>query len=293
MNSFKKWQELNENLFPLGLSRVPAIGEIVRDRGLPVNAEQCERDHDEDEEEPEEKDQDDEKEEDEDDEENLKFMKKKGKKSAKKKVKKMHFEKKKVDLDDDEEGPHEEEEDEEPHAHDEKGRDMEPEEDEEEPEEELAKGKPKISDEEDDEEPEDDEKDQSKYGFMNKDKKKKCKMASKKMMKDHDEFAADLKKNYLVPRPRKVLDDTEFIRSLQSDFRPFQPVKEDFLIPPTDDRLLVANDTEPQPGEVGFAPQQRMGEIPANIAESADYEVLCKYFDSDFALELIKKRQAA
>lgn len=273
---YKKWIKLNEHLFTLGLTKKPAIGEIIKDdnRGLPSN------EHCDDEDDAEEGNDDDGEEEEAaddeggDDSEDMKFMKKK------KKVKKMSSEKKKKKMDVEVEDDDDEEE--------EDGK--------EDGEEEIEVKKKGPCDNDEGEEDGDDDK--ADYGFMKKDKKgkkkdKKCK-CEKHMMKDHtshDEFVADLK-SYMNTPKRPELNDAEFINSL-SAFKLFTPVpvQEDFLISPESGNLASSSE-EPQPGDVGFAPQQKIGDAPvANFAESNDYEVLCKYFDSDFAMGLIKKMQ--
>ncbi len=63
-------------------------------------------------------------------------------------------------------------------------------------------------------------------------------------------------------------EEVDFLSSLQrqtgatkfaiGDSGFWMPVQEDALIPPTDPNANVVNN-EPQPGEVGYAPQGRLG----------------------------------
>src|SRR3954466_6804876 len=98
--TFKQWQQLNEHLFPLGISQRQVVGGIVGNvQGLDEKQKHCgcddaerpDDDHDE-------EDRNDDEKPEEDDAEELRFSKKKMKKNQKKNMKKkMH-----ADCDDDE-----------------------------------------------------------------------------------------------------------------------------------------------------------------------------------------------
>jgi hypothetical protein len=78
---------------------------------------------------------------------------------------------------------------------------------------------------------------------------KECKkMAKKCMTKEEVEFFRSL---------RAQTGTTRFVRDKDGDF---VAVKEDAIIPPSDPNAGL-NDDEPGPGEVGYAPQGRMGSI--------------------------------
>jgi len=163
----------------------------------------------------------------------------------------------------------------------------------------------------DDHHDDDDEgEDAAKFGFM-KDKKSK-----KKKRKDEAAFWGDINANYRVPK-NEVGTDEEFFDSLARQYgNPHvrfnggvDRVDEDLLLSPEQQALI---DAMPQPGEVGYAPVQRMGggfaasqqpdldylgygestEYEESVEESADYEVLCKYFSEDVARELIEKKRS-
>lgn len=168
----------------------------------------------------------------------------------------------------------------------------------------------------DDEGGEDDDDDEGddapKFGFM-KDKKKCKKM--KKNMKQENAFWGDIEANYKVPKD-DMGTDKEFFDSLARQYgNPHvrfnggvESVNEDLLLSPEQQALINAM---PKPGEVGYAPSQRLGgdfsssdqpdledmgygectDYEQVVEESADYEVLCKYFNEDVAYELITKRR--
>lgn len=157
----------------------------------------------------------------------------------------------------------------------------------------------------------DDAENGAKYGFM-KDKKDK-KKAKKEKKKVEENFWNDIK-SYHVPKESGD-DEQEFFDSLARQYG--QPanekysggvegdgINEDLLL--SDDQMALIN-AMPNPGEVGYAPNQRMGigftpaeqpeleELDITYGESveisADFDVLCKYFSENVAREIIEKKR--
>jgi hypothetical protein len=162
----------------------------------------------------------------------------------------------------------------------------------------------------DDDHHDDDGEDAPKFGFM-KDKKKK----SKKQRKDEAAFWEDINANYGVPK-NEIGTDEEFFDSLARQYGDphvrfsggVDRVDEDLLLSPDQQALI---DAMPKPGEVGYAPTQRVGgaffasqqpdldsfdygeSTEYDEDDSNDFEVLCKYFSESVAYDLIQKRKAA
>ncbi len=219
------------------------------------------------------------------------------------------------DVDVPEKGDHDEEDHDEPDG-DEDGPDMEGdgdgEGDEEESGEDDDDGGEDFHGEDDDDDGEGDEGDDAvKFGFM-KDKKKEW----KKKRKDESSFWEDIDKNYRVPQ-EEIGTDEEFFDSLSRQYgNPHvrfhggvDRFDEDLLLSPDQQALI---DAMPKPGEVGYAPNQRLGgefdgyETPVlghlPYGESAeddydeedaqDFEVLTKYFSESVAYDLIQKKNS-
>lgn len=159
-----------------------------------------------------------------------------------------------------------------------------------------------------DDDHDDDEGDEApKFGFM-KDKKN-----SKKKRKDEAAFWEDIDASYRVPKEDQGTDK-EFFDSLARQYgNPMvrfnggvDRVDEDLLLSDEQQALI---DAMPQPGEVGYAPSQRLGgsfaqsEQPSlgylpygesyeeSVEDSEDFEVLCKYFSESVARDLIEKKR--
>ena len=294
MKSYKNWKLVNESLFPLGLSQPKTVGGLVGNTPIAEAKKKMKgKMHDED------------MDEDGDDDHTCscdKNMKKKmkgeegknskqtpkdhsGEKSWSKeggKKKKMGDEmevgpmlkkKKPVDdIEDDEEDVEDDHiEDDEIEGDDEEGEDDDMGGDEE---------------EEGDDEGGDEDQDMAKYGFMKK-KMKKMKKKMKKMQEDAAIFEKDIADYPDMPQDHSQDSEKEFFASLARQFgKPnerFQSgLSEDMLVPLNDPNApnYVAPE-EPGPGEVGFAPQGRMG-------ESTEFSTLCKYLGEEAARKLIK-----
>jgi hypothetical protein len=138
-----------------------------------------------------------------------------------------------------------------------------------------------------------DEMDMKKYGFM----KKKMKAMKKKMkaMKEAAvQFEKDISEYPDMPQDHSQDSEKEFFASLARQFgKPNQKfssgLSEDLLIPLNDPNAPAYEAPEPQPGDVGYAPQGRVGVI-GSYAESTEFTTLCKYLGEEAARKLYKSR---
>jgi hypothetical protein len=125
----------------------------------------------------------------------------------------------------------------------------------------------------------------AKYGFMKK-KMKKMKRKMKKMQEEAAQFEKDIANYPDAPIDHSQDDEKEFFASLSRQFgnpgqRFSSGLSEDLLIPLTDPNAAPIVPQVPQAGEVGFAPQTRLGE---------DFDVLSKYLGEEAARKIIGKR---
>lgn len=132
-----------------------------------------------------------------------------------------------------------------------------------------------------------------KYGFMKKGMKKKMKKGMKKKMQESD-FYDDLNKYPNYPKDHSQDNEAEFFASLQRQFgKPLEKfssgLTEDMLIN-SDNTEVVQNDEQPAPGEVGYAPQGKIGQIGSYVSEAADFEILKKYLGESAAKKLIEDK---
>lgn len=262
MQSFKQWRMLNESLFPLGLSNTPNVAPIVsqfqfdeKKKNMDANPEMEDEDEDEVDDEEVDEDEDEESEDDGDDEgDDAPAFKKKGgdeessfpafmKKKGMKKKKKMKNEcdcdgkKKPIESDDsdDDEGDEDMGGDDEGDNGDGEGADM-----------------------------------KRPLGFMKKKgmKKKMNKKMKKESANPQNDFLQSFN-SYTAPGNQMTSEDAWW-KSVNSHFNNpdqkfgdgFTEYMEDYLIDPNAaEQFRSENDKQkgPTPGEVGFAPQQRMG----------------------------------
>lgn len=302
MKSYKNWKLVNESLFPLGLSQPRTVGGLVGNTPIEESKKKMKgKMHDED------VDVDDEGDGDEHTCSCNKNMKKKmkgedgmknskqtpkdhsGEKSWSKEKKKkmgdemeapMMMKKKKPvdDIEDDEEDVEDDhiEDDDDDVVDDEEGGDDEEE-----------------GDEDDDMGGDEDDTDMKKYGFMKK-KMKAMKKKMKKMQAEAVAFEKSISEYPDMPQDHSQDSEKEFFASLARQFgkpnaRFSSGLSEDMLVPLNDPNAPDYVAPEAAPGEVGYAPQGRMGVIGA-YSESTEFSTLCKYLGEEAARKLYKSQ---
>lgn len=151
-----------------------------------------------------------------------------------------------------------------------------------------------VDDVVDDKEDDMDDHEAKKYNFM----KKKMQKKMKKKMREAKDFDVDISKYPAPPEDHSQDTEAEFFASLTRQFgnpgqRFASGLSEDLLIPLNDPNApnYQAPAVQPGPGEVGYAPQGRIGEMPdyaAATEEATEYNVLKKYFGESAARKAIK-----
>lgn len=301
MKSYKNWKLVNESLFPLGLSQPKGVGGLVGNTPIEESKKKMKgkmRDEDVDVDE----------EEDGDEEEHTcscnKNMKKKMKDDDKDKDKKNSPKAKKKKMDGEDimanpammkKKPKPVEDEEEDDDDDDMGDDEEDNEDDvvndKDDDEEDDMGDDEEDNEDDDSD--DDNEDMKKYGFM----KKKMKAMKKKMKKMHAEavaFEKNISEYPDMPQDHSQDSEKEFFASLSRQFgKPYarfsSGLSEDMLVPLNDPNAPNYVAPEAKPGEVGYAPQGRVGVI-GSYAESTEFSTLCKYLGEEAARKLYKSQ---
>jgi hypothetical protein len=285
MKSYKNWKLVNESLFPLGLSQPNTVGGVVSN--APAIAESSKKA----------------KEETESDDDCSCKKDKVSKKVVGEKKKKMDGDvqpemlKKRAKPDDEDMEDDEEHDDDDHDDHDDdeeddvkvkgKGKDDDDHDDDEEDDADEEDG----DDGDDDDGDDDDGSEMEKYGFMKK-KMKKMKKKMKKMQAEAAHFEKDLSSYPDVPQDHSEDSEEEFWASLDRlkgnpNQRFSSGLSEDMLVPLNDPTAPDYEAPEPGPGEVGYAPQGRMGVI-GSYSESTEFSTLCKYLGEEAARKLYK-----
>jgi hypothetical protein len=132
-----------------------------------------------------------------------------------------------------------------------------------------------------------------KYGFMKK-KMKAMKKKMKKMKEETAQFEKNISEYPDMPQDHSQDSEKEFFASLSRQFgKPNQRfssgLSEDMLVPLNDPNAPDYVAPEAQPGEVGYAPNGRVGVI-GSYAESTEFTTLCKYLGEEAARKLYKSQ---